>query len=197
MQLALRLEVKAPTAPEKRNLNLAFESEPHMIHRCKMFTLNQKSVSLLFALVLATRLAAPDSCGRSCLRPNLQAPAALALSSDGRQLFAACARAHRILVLDSETLAVTAPSRFQTCLRAWRFRLTAAISTSPARLRLAHSWFWTYPAQDSPAHPAGHTAMARHCPPTKDRLRLQPVQQRPLRHQPRFRQRNLPHHCGP
>jgi len=164
-----------------------------------MFTLNQKSVSLLFALVLATRLAAPGTLAAAPAYGQIwQAPAALALSSDGRQLFAACARAQRILVLDSETLAVTASIALPDMLRAWRFRLTAAISTSPARLRLAHSWFWTYPgARFSGASPPAIRQWPRHCLRRKDRLRLQPVQQRPLRHQPRFRQRNLPHHCGP
>jgi YVTN family beta-propeller protein len=74
-----------------------------------MLALKQKSISLLAALVLTTRLAAPMTLAdASAPGQTWQAPAALALSSDGRQLFAACARAHRLLVLDSETLALTA-----------------------------------------------------------------------------------------
>ena len=74
-----------------------------------MLTLKQKSISLLASLVLTSRLAAPMTlAAASTPSQTWQAPAALALSPDGRQLIAACARAHRILVLDSETLAVTA-----------------------------------------------------------------------------------------
>jgi YVTN family beta-propeller protein len=74
-----------------------------------MLTLKQKSVSLLASLVLTSRLAAPLTlAAASTPGQTWQAPAALALSSDGRQLFAACARAHRVLVLNSETLAVSA-----------------------------------------------------------------------------------------
>jgi hypothetical protein len=72
-----------------------------------MLTLKQKSVGLLAALALAAPFAAPITLpAASAPGQTWQAPAVLALSPDGRQLFAACARSHRILVLDSETLAV-------------------------------------------------------------------------------------------
>ena len=74
-----------------------------------MLTLKQKSVSLMAALCLTMRLAVPTVLPAApAAGQTWQAPAALVLSPDGRQLFAACARAHRILVLDSETLAIAA-----------------------------------------------------------------------------------------
>ncbi|MCX6914793.1 MAG: hypothetical protein NT167_17380, partial [Verrucomicrobia bacterium] len=74
-----------------------------------MRTSNQKTIGSLAAIALAVRLVAPIALPAApAPGQTWQAPAALAISSDGRQLFAACARAHRILVLDAETLAVTA-----------------------------------------------------------------------------------------
>src|ERR1035441_10492633 len=74
-----------------------------------MLTSKQKSVGPLVALALAAHLAAPVALPAApSPGQTWQAPAALALSPDGHQLFAACARAHRILVLDSDTLSVTA-----------------------------------------------------------------------------------------
>jgi YVTN family beta-propeller protein len=63
----------------------------------------------LAAIALGANLTGPGRLPAAApsLPQTWQAPAALALSPDGRQLFAACARAHRILVLDAESLAVT------------------------------------------------------------------------------------------
>jgi DNA-binding beta-propeller fold protein YncE len=74
-----------------------------------MLVSKQKSVGLLAAIALAARLAAPMALpADSSPGQTWQGPAALARSPEGRQFFAACARAHRILVLNSETLVVTA-----------------------------------------------------------------------------------------
>jgi YVTN family beta-propeller protein len=74
-----------------------------------MLRSEQKPVRPLAAIALAVLLAIPMVLpAASPPGQTWQAPAALALSADGRQLFAACARAHCVLVLDSETLAVNA-----------------------------------------------------------------------------------------
>ena len=74
-----------------------------------MITSKQKSIGLLAVMALAARFVAPMTLPAAPPPGQTwQAPAALAISSDGRQLYAACARAQRILVLDAEKLAVTA-----------------------------------------------------------------------------------------
>ena len=69
----------------------------------------KRNSNWLAAIALGACLAGPGWLPAAVPSPaqTWQAPATLALSADGRQLFAACARAHRILVLDSESLAVT------------------------------------------------------------------------------------------
>ncbi len=127
-----------------------------------MLTSKQKSVGSLAALALAARLAAPIALPAAPPPGQTwQAPAALALSPDGRQLFAACARAHRILVLDSETLAVSA---------------SIPLPAVPTGLALSTNGHTLYVTCAAPAgslvvldilqrkilrrFPAGHTAMA-------------------------------------
>ena len=127
-----------------------------------MRTSNQKTIGSLAAIALAVRLVAPIALPAApAPGQTWQAPAALAISSDGRQLFAACARAHRILVLDAETLAVTA---------------SIALPDMPTGLVLSTNGRTLYVTCAAPAGslvvldiprrkilrriPAGHTAMA-------------------------------------
>ena len=127
-----------------------------------MLTLKQKTVGLVAALVLTPWLAAPMPLPAApAASQTWQAPAALALSPDGHQIFAACARAHRILLLNSETLAITA---------------SIALPEMPTGLALSASGRTLYVTCAAPAGtllvldipqrkilrriPAGHTPMA-------------------------------------
>ena len=117
----------------------------------------------LAAVALGVSLAGPSwlAAAVPALAQTWQAPAALALSPDGRRLFTACARAHRILVLDAESLAVTDAIE----LPATPTGLT--VSTNGRTLYVT----WANPAGslaivDIPRHKilrrisSGHTAMA-------------------------------------
>ena len=100
-----------------------------------------------------------------------QGPAALALCADGHELFAACARGHCILVLDSETLVVTA---------------SIPVPATPTGLALSANGQRLYVTCAAPAGsvlvvdipqrkvlrriPAGHTAMAPVLCPDETRL---------------------------
>jgi YVTN family beta-propeller protein len=127
-----------------------------------MLTLKQKSFGLLAAVaLLAPRVDPVAILAAPAPAQTWQAPAALALSPDGRQLFAACARARCVTVLDSETLLAGA---------------SIALPATPTGLALSTNGQTLYVTCAAPAGsvvvvdiphrkilrriPAGHTPMA-------------------------------------
>ncbi len=69
----------------------------------------KRNFTWLATIVLGANLSSPGGLSAAAHSPaqTWQAPTELVLSVDGRQLFVACARSHRVLILNSETLAIT------------------------------------------------------------------------------------------